>query len=98
MSSPEAIAMEMQAIVREAAEPSVLGEHIATAIRRASVRLGLNYRRAKALWYQEIRIVPAHEADVLRKARRRIVRLRADRLNAELEVIQLKLRHLEGEP
>ena len=98
VASPEAIAMEMTAIVREAAEPSVLGEHIAAAIDRAARRLGLSYRRAKAYWYQETRLVPAHEADKLRRARRQMMRDRAARLNAELATLQLRLSALDGDP
>ena len=92
----EAIAMEMSAIVREAAEPSVPGESIKSAVRRAAFRLGLTYRRVRSYWYTEVRTVPAHEADRLRKARRQMMRDRAARLNAELETLQLRLRDLEG--
>lgn len=95
--SPEAITREMSAIVREAAEPGYAGESVKAAIRRAAFRLALSYRRAKSYWYGDVKLVPAHEADRLRKAKRQILRDRASRLNSELEILQLRLQHLDND-
>lgn len=62
----ECIMNEMQQIVRHAARPYEPGERIAALINRSARRLGLNYRRARAYWYGEVRMIPSHEADRLR--------------------------------
>lgn len=71
---------EMQGIVRAAAQPYEPGEPVKGAIVRAARRLGMNYRRARAYWYGEVRLVPAHEADHLRALRPHFFRWHASEL------------------
>jgi hypothetical protein len=79
---PECTLDEMQQIVRAAAQPYEPGEGIKAAINRSARRLGLNFRRARAYWYGEVRLVPADEADRLRAARVDVARDRARELAA----------------
>jgi hypothetical protein len=91
----ESVRMEMACIVRLAAEPVRPDDHIGALIRRAATRLGLNYSRAKRLWYSEVSVIPAHEADALRERRMHLLRDRAARLNNELQALQIRLADLE---
>ncbi|EHM01403.1 hypothetical protein HMPREF9946_02142 [Acetobacteraceae bacterium AT-5844] len=83
---------EIQQIVRQAAEPSQAGESVKAAIGRAARSLGLSYSRARAHWYGLARMVPAEEADALRRARIQLIRERAARLRAELLALEIKER------
>jgi hypothetical protein len=77
-------AKEMHDIVREAALPAKSGEPVVAAIRRAAQQLNIPYARARGYWYEQVRLVPAQEADTLREWRRNWKRKRREALHAEL--------------
>ncbi len=82
---------EMQAILRLAAEPASPGESVKVAINRAARRLQLGYRRARAIWYEEARMITAAEADHLRTAQIQLMSERLSRLDAEAALIRARL-------
>ena len=86
------IAAEMRSIVLEAAEPADPGERINALILRASRRLQLGYSRTRAYFYQQVRLVPAQEADRLRAVRQAMRRERLARLDAEAALIRAQLK------
>ena len=85
------ISTEMQAILRMAAEPASPGESVKAAINRAARRLQLGYRRARAIWYEEARIITAEEADRLRAARAALREERLLRLDAEMALLRAQI-------
>jgi hypothetical protein len=91
----DAVATELSGIVRCAAGDVRPGDSISTLIVRAARALGLECGRAKRLWYRELRVIPAHEADNLRAWHRQHLARRVDRLNAELVQLQAQLAMLE---
>lgn len=91
MADTLAIATEMQAITRSAAEPWLPGESVKAAILRASRTLGIGYRRARSFWYGEQVSVRAFEADRMRAAELRLLSQRQRRLMQELAAIRARL-------
>ena len=89
------IAVEMQSIVRMAAEPWLPGDAVKSGINRAARRLGIGYRRATSFWYGTAHSVRADEADQLRAARREMLTQRMRRLEDERDLIRQKLAALE---
>jgi len=59
---------EAQRILRELVAPPSPGESVKSLIRRAARYAGLEFRRAKSLWYGEARAILAEELDHLRQA------------------------------
>lgn len=90
----EQIAGEMQEIVRMAGEDG--GTVIKAQIALASRRLGLPFVKTRKLWYREQCTIAAHEADMLRSSRSRILAERARRLQGQLDVVHARMRALEG--
>lgn len=64
----DGIVLEMQQIVRSAAEPWAPGDSVKAGIRRAARQTGLSYRRAETFWHAAVKpaAVRAIEADALR--------------------------------
>src|SRR5574340_852005 len=93
----QAIILEMQSIVREAAVPAIPGETVKAAIGRAARRLQLGFGRARRYWYGEVRAVPAQEADRLRAIRKLLLEERLRRMDSEMERIRERLGELERE-
>ena len=85
------VASEMRGIVVEASWPAEPGESVKAAILRASRRLHLGYARARAYWYDQVRMVPAEEADRLRAIRDQLLAERLARLDAEAALIRSRL-------
>ena len=85
------VAAEMRSIVVEAAWPAEPGESVKAAILRASRRLKLGYSRARAYWYEQVRLVPAEEADRLRAARAALRAERLARLDAEMVLLRAQI-------
>lgn len=75
---------DARAIVRDAAEPRPPADSVKAAIGRAARRLGLDWGRARSLWYADARVrLSAAEAERLRRAHAarqvaRLTELRAD--------------------
>lgn len=86
----DAVALEMQRIVREAAEPWSPGDSVKAAIGRAARALGLPFRRARTFWYASPCAVRAEEADQLRARDRALVEERLRRLEAEIELLRAR--------
>jgi len=57
---------EMSQRVQLASLPSRPSDSVKAKIVRASIRLGLPFQRAKAIWYRAARRIEAHEADLIR--------------------------------
>ncbi len=85
------VAVEMRGIVLEAAWPPVPGESVGAAIGRAARRLHLGYARVRAYWYNQVRLVPAEEADRLRTAQRTLLAERLHRMEAEAATLRARL-------
>lgn len=64
-------------------------------VRRAALRLGITYARARAHTYRLARMVPAEEADKLRAARARLLAERMAALDSEKQRIATELARLE---
>ena len=95
------VADEMHALVREAAEPVPPGDSVKAAINRAARSLGISTARARSYWYRLVKLVPAEEADALRKRRNEIRELRIQRLEHELAALVALRRGIhdhDGEP
>ena len=79
-----AVVGELRAIVRMAGGRVDDKRNVKAAIARAALRLGLSYRRARALWYADPSVaVRAAEADRLRAARPDLLREQRQQLLAE---------------
>ena len=85
------VASEMRGIVLEAAWPPVPGESVGAAMGRAARRLQLGYSRVRAYWYNQVRLVPAEEADRLRAAQRALLSERLRRMEVEAATIRARL-------
>lgn len=84
--------MDMQRIVRLAAEPRTPDDSVKAAIGRAARSLQLNYRRAYAFWYASDGTSPrAIEADRIRAEELRILANRRIRLERELDWIESRI-------
>lgn len=92
----EQVMAEMSGVLHDAAGDVRPGDSIQTLITRAARALGIDCGRAKRLWYREVKVIPAHEADNLRAWHRQHLARRADRLNAELALLQARLASLHG--
>lgn len=57
---------EMSQRVQLAALPNRPSDSVKAKIVRASIRLGLPFQRAKAIWYRAARRIEAHKADLIR--------------------------------
>ncbi|HEY2416596.1 MAG TPA: hypothetical protein VGH84_01660 [Steroidobacteraceae bacterium] len=96
MNKRDALLGEMQCIVRLAAEPRPPVDSSKGAINRAARALGLSYRRARAFWYGEERaLVREAEAARLRAERDRLLRLRLERLEVEMQELRTLLHYAE---
>jgi hypothetical protein len=94
---PNAALMDMQRIVRLAAEPLEPTDSVKARIGRAARRLKLNYRRAYAFWYASDGTSPrAIEADRIRAEEDRILASRRIRLEQELDWIEARIAAQEG--
>ena len=60
--------VEASNLMRAIAEPAPAGVHIEALIRNVARKVGLSFRRAKAIWYGEARLILAEEMDALRAA------------------------------
>jgi hypothetical protein len=89
------VALEMLAIVREAAEPSQPGESVKAAIGRAARRLGLSFARVHGIWYGRARQITAEEADTLRRRRAELARARLSYLQAQIDAQQALITAME---
>lgn len=90
------VTIEMQGIVRRAAEPREPSDSVKAAIRRAARRLGLSHRRATTFWYGRSCAVRATEADRLREADLRLLKERGRRIESELNGIRASIAAREG--
>ena len=90
--------LEMQEIVRLAAEPLRPHDNVKSKIWRAGRLLGIGYRRAYALWYSEPQaVVGEDEAARLRAERDRLYQLRLARLRQEIADTERRLEVLRRE-
>ncbi len=90
VGSHQAIAAEMSAIVRYAGGGAP-GDSVGLLIRNASRALRMEHGRIRRLWYELAAVIPAQEADHLRAWHRDWIARKADRLNAELAVMQAQM-------
>lgn len=67
----EAHRAEAAELVRLAAAPAQVGEHIKAQIMRAAQRLGFTYRRTRTLWYRETKRIDSWELEFLRGFKKR---------------------------
>lgn len=93
--TPERVRSEVQHLVREAAEPAVVGESVKAAINRAARALQLSAGRAKRLWYGEVAVIPTHEYLSIRERLDLILRDRERQLDARLAAVRERIRQLE---
>ncbi len=93
VGSATALADEMASYVQEAGAGRP-GDSIALMIRNASRALQMEHGRIKRLWYRNAAVITALEADHLRAWHRTHLARRADRLNAELAILQARLANL----
>ena len=70
---------------------AVGGQSVKERITRAARLLGMTPRRCSAFIYQELSIVPAHEADTIRAKHMEARRLRLAQLEGELNQIRAEL-------
>ncbi len=89
------IRREMQGIVRSAAEPRQPGDTVRSKLLRAAYRLGLPPSRLKKLWYGEADTW-TWESDQIRAWATRANLQKAERLNAELRVLQARLGRIKN--
>jgi hypothetical protein len=82
----------MAGIVRSTIELHRNGASLKQAMAAASRTLGLSVRRVRAYRHNEVRLVPAHEADGLRALYRAVLEARQRRLSAELEELSALVR------
>ena len=87
----DAVRHEMRDAVRVAAEPVQPGDSVKGQIMRAAQRLGVEFSKARKLWYGLPVIIHAHEADRIRAARRAVLIERQNRLEQELNNLQQEL-------
>ena len=92
------IRTEISGLLKRSVEPVQAGESIKALIRRAAFRLNLSPGRAKRLWYEEAALIPAHEADTIRRRFEVRAKQRAQVRGMEDEIQDLKrrLQALEG--
>lgn len=93
MFTAEHVIMECRSIVCEAIEGR-RSEGLSRAQAEVARMFELSDRRTRAYWNNEVRMVPAHEADLIRDRRRAVLRRRQDRLNQELAAVQQLLETL----
>ncbi|HKW23538.1 MAG TPA: hypothetical protein VJO13_19305 [Ktedonobacterales bacterium] len=90
---------EMQAIVRQAAEPRQPLDSQKGAIGRAATALGLTYRRAFSFWYghtEKVRVSP-EEAARLRAEADRLRLARIERLEREIAELRRQCREIRAD-
>lgn len=97
MANADAIANEMQTIVRRAAEPWAPGDSIKAAIDRAARRTGFGFRRVRTLWYRQTTAILAAEADALREWHRRWLASEKARLAAQLANLETEWNRMESD-
>ena len=88
--TPDVIRLEMADRVGEICR-AVGGQSVKDRITRAARLLGMTPRRVSALIYQEIAVVPAHEADTIRAKHQSAKRLRLAQLQTEFEALRHEL-------
>ncbi len=88
--TPDVIRIEMADRVGEICR-AVGGQSVKDRITRAARLLGMTPRRVSALIYQEIAVVPAHEADTIRQKHQSAKRLRLAQLQHEFEALRDEL-------
>lgn len=94
-ATPESVRAEVQALVRETAEPARVGEGVKAAITRAARCLKLPVNRVKRLWYGEVAIIPGHELQNIRERAALHRRQRERQLDAELAAVRERIAQLE---
>lgn len=97
LMTADAIRSEITCHVQEAVRANDDGCGLVIAQERVARLYQMTARRVRAYWHQEIKIVPAHEADRVRAHRRAILRERQKLLNHKLETLQMRLAQLEGD-
>jgi hypothetical protein len=95
MITSQMVAAEMRDTVR--AHVRILcTENLQRAQEAASRIYGMSARRVRAYWNNEIKTVPAHEADSIRAAKVHIAKIKQQKLNAELLEIEALLKQIEA--
>jgi hypothetical protein len=93
----DAILADMQRITKLAAEPRLADDSVKAAIRRASTRLEITYRRARSFWYASPdTVVRASEAERLRAEEGRFLVKQRMRIEQELDLIEARARARES--
>jgi len=96
MTTADAIADEMQMIVRDAASPFSAGDTIGRQIERAARILGMTPGKCKRLWYREDRAILAWEADRLRAWHAAWKNKQVERLDHELNLMKARRAKMEA--
>ena len=92
MAMNDMVLIEMQNIVRRAAQPCEPGDSIKALINRAARRMGLQFRRARSIWYATPgTAIRAAEADALRVAELRLLTAERIRLETQMRWIETRL-------
>jgi hypothetical protein len=93
----DSVRIEIMGHVKEAVRANDDGCGLVIAWERTARLYQMTARRVRAYWHEEVKVVPAHEADRVRAHRKAILRERQKLLNHELETLQMRLAQLEGE-
>ena len=93
MVLPKVMGADMQAALRELAEPWTVGDRVKAAIDRAARRSGLSYWRAFDIWYGKARRIEPYEIDAIEDA---LVKRRKEVTRNELHDLRTRLARLEA--
>ncbi|WP_143217281.1 hypothetical protein [Acetobacter sp. DsW_063] len=96
MSTAETIAIEMQAIVKDAASPFIAGDTVGRQIDRAARVLGITAGQAKRFWYLEVKQVLAVEADRLRSWHTEWKSRQAAQLDHQFYILKARMAEMES--
>lgn len=94
----DTIVLEMQQIVRTAAEPWEPGDSVKAGVRRAARRTGLTFRRAETFWHAKVRpaAIRAVEADALRAWHAAWLERQAEWLEEQAQLYRARREALEA--
>jgi hypothetical protein len=81
----------------EAAAPITFRDNKQRAIARAAARLGIGYRRARAIYHGEVRMVEDAEMGAIRARRRELKRARLQALSEEIDRLRAEIGAMENE-
>ncbi|WP_215754229.1 hypothetical protein [Acetobacter sp. P5B1] len=95
MSGAETVALEMQAIIRDAASPFEAGDTVGRQIDRAARRLGIPVGKCKRIWYGEYKTVLAWEADQLRAWHEDWQSQQVRKMDHQLAILKAKMENRE---